>query len=137
MKLPRLFWWIIATLVLLATVVAVQPQQIPVTLYKISLVTLAGVIAYWLDRSIFPYARPDAFLSLVSSPDQHEGPTIEESNIQNGQFTGRICDLDIEDCDEIEIPLTADPTLSLIFIGAQLRRAFIVGMAMLAVGLGA
>ena len=137
MKLPRLFWWIIATIILLATVLAVQPQQFPVTLYKISLGTLAGVVGYWFDRSLFPYARPDMFLSWVSRPAQHDGTGIEEFNIQNGQFTGRICDLDIGACDEIEVPVTADHTLSLIFIGAQLRRAFIVGTMVLAVGLGA
>lgn len=38
------------------------PHQALVTLYKFSLVTGAGVAGYYLDREIFPYARPDIFL---------------------------------------------------------------------------
>jgi hypothetical protein len=68
------------------------PQQALVTLYKFSLVTGAGVAGYYLDREIFPYARPDIF-----------------------EVGGR----------------------DLVFAAAMLRRAFIVGCMMLAVGLGA
>lgn len=46
-------------LVLLGAVLFFAPQQIPVTLYKLSLVSLAGLVGFWLDRLIFPYARPD------------------------------------------------------------------------------
>lgn len=59
LKTPRLFGWIVVTLILLAAVAALQPQQALVTLYKLSSVTLGGVIGYWLDRAVFPYARPD------------------------------------------------------------------------------
>ena len=62
MKLPRLFWWQIATVLLLAVIGLMHPQQLPVSLYKLSLITMAGVVGYWLDRSIFPYARPDSFI---------------------------------------------------------------------------
>jgi len=34
------------------------PGQLQVAAYKAYLVSLAVVIAYWVDRSIFPYARP-------------------------------------------------------------------------------
>ena len=46
-------------LILLGAVLFFAPQQIPVTLYKLSLVTMAGLVGFWLDRLIFPYARPD------------------------------------------------------------------------------
>jgi len=37
---------------------ALAPQQLPVILYKVALVVLAGTAGYFLDRWIFPYARP-------------------------------------------------------------------------------
>ena len=92
---PRLWGWFLITLALLAAVWCIAPQQLPVSLYKLSLVTLAAVVGYWLDRSLFPYARPDA-IRIQPVPDQH--------------------------C---------------IMGAAMLRRAIIVGCAMLAMGLGA
>ena len=58
-KLPRLTsWWLIA-LALSALVFLLAPQQIPVSLYKINLIALAAVAGYWIDRKVFPYARPN------------------------------------------------------------------------------
>lgn len=65
-KLPRLTsWWIIA-LALSALVFVLAPQQLPVSLYKLNLIALAAVAGYWIDRSVFPYARPqlDALRAL-------------------------------------------------------------------------
>lgn len=45
-RLPRLFSWILATLFLLLLVLLLAPQQIPVSLYKLSLITMAGVVGY-------------------------------------------------------------------------------------------
>jgi hypothetical protein len=38
---------------LIAIVVYVSPHQFPVVLYKLSMVTVSAVIAYWIDRSLF------------------------------------------------------------------------------------
>lgn len=65
---PRLSGWLMITLVLLACVWAIAPQQLPVSLYKLSLVTLAAVVGYWIDRSLFPYARPDIFFNYRADP---------------------------------------------------------------------
>lgn len=107
MKLPRLSGWLIATLVLLLAILAFAPQQLPVSLYKLSLVSMAGVAGYWLDRELFPYARPDSYLSTTFSPGV--------------PFTGR----------------TVAPGHEVLYAAAMIRRAIIVGAAMLAVGLGA
>lgn len=112
MKLPRLFWWLIATLLLLALIGLLHPQQLPVSLYKLSLVTMAGVVGYWLDRSLFPYARPDTFIQQ------------NDDDIADAQEVGTLDVLD-------------DSVIALVFVGAMLRRALIVGLAMLAIGLGA
>ena len=58
-RLPRLFGWLVFSLLLLLAVFWLAPHQVPVSLYKLSLVSMAAVAGYWLDRSLFPYARPD------------------------------------------------------------------------------
>lgn len=59
MRLPRLVDWIAISVVLTLAIGIIAPQQLPVTLYKLSLVSLAASVGYWIDRSMFPYARPD------------------------------------------------------------------------------
>lgn len=114
---PRLTGWALITLLLAFLVWAIAPQQLPVSLYKLSLVTLAGVIGYWLDRSMFPYARPDAFL-----PDTREAGDFLE--LPPGETA---CTL-----------LVAPEDSQLRLAGtAMLRRALIVAATMLAMGLGA
>ncbi len=119
MQFPRLFWWLIATLLLLVVIAMLAPQQLPVSVYKLSLVTMAGVVGYWLDRSLFPYARPDSYI---------DNTDFEES-----------CDIDLEtgaDCKTLPWD-SGDSALALLFGLAMLRRALIVGAAMLSMGLGA
>lgn len=48
---------------LLLGVALFAPQNLPVILYKGSLLTLAGVGGYWLSRGLFPYGRPDQWLT--------------------------------------------------------------------------
>lgn len=100
-RLPRLSGWGVITLGLLIAVWLLAPHQLPVSLYKLSLLTLAGVVGYWLDRSFFPYARPDQFLP--------NGDTLAEN------------------------VLSPD----LLLAASMIRRAIIVGCAMLAMALGA
>jgi lipoprotein signal peptidase len=50
------------TLLLFLLVFAIAPQQLSVVAYKLLLLMLAGVSGYWIDREIFPYARPDIFM---------------------------------------------------------------------------
>ena len=119
-KTPRLSGWLLITLALLAAVWAIAPQQLPVSLYKLSLVTLAAVVGYWIDRSLFPYARPAYLLdpqdSLVAG-----SPEL-------------MCD----DDDQCALAESARDDLLLRLCGtSMLRRAIIVGCAMLAMGLGA
>lgn len=119
MQFPRLFWWLMATIVLMTIIGMLYPQQIPVSLYKLSLITMAGVVGYWLDRSIFPYARPDAFIEHIDPVDN-----------------AAACDVDLDgDCKLIPFEIASGD--GFVFAMAMLRRAVIVGCAMLAIGLGA
>lgn len=92
-RLPRMTGMLLVSLALLALIMALAPQQIGVSLYKLSLITTAAWAGYWIDRSLFPYARPDAYAC--------------------------------SHCNDVRLA------------AAMLRRAVIVGCAMLAVGMGA
>nr|WP_315492961.1 putative holin [uncultured Pseudomonas sp.] len=59
-RTPRMTFWALITLALLLCLAIVAPTKLPVVLYKCGLVTLGCVLGYWLDRALFPYARPDA-----------------------------------------------------------------------------
>lgn len=120
MQFPRLFWWLIATILLLGLIALLAPQQLPVSLYKLSLITMAGVVGYWFDRSLFPYARPDSFIVKIAPDD-------------------KACDIDLSgpDCDCKIIPWEVVDGDGFVFAMSMIRRAIIVGCCMLAIGLGA
>ena len=96
---PRMFGWLVLAVLLTALTYTLAPQQLPLSVYKLSLVATAAVAGYWIDRALFPYARPDMLLDITEGADHM--------------------------------------TLVVLMASAMLRRAFIVGAAMLAVGLGA
>lgn len=58
-RTPRLTNWSLITLVLLVLLYTIAPSKLSVILYKASLVTFGGVLGYWIDRALFPYARPN------------------------------------------------------------------------------
>lgn len=57
-EIRMLEWWAIA-LISFALIAYFHPQQVPVTVYKVSLLSLFAVLGFRLDRGIFPYSRPD------------------------------------------------------------------------------
>lgn len=111
--------WLLAAIVLSAAVWWIAPQQLPVSIYKLSLVALAAVAGYWIDRSLFPYARPDMFLALEGAGDPL--PPLE-------------CDAESDTCLLVTVP---NEGLMRVMGICMLRRAIIVAATMLAVGLGA
>ena len=115
-RLPRLSGWLVITVLLLVSVWAIAPQQLPVSLYKLSLVSLAAVVGYWLDRSLFPYARPDFFLF----EDAEDLP--EHTDAAEEMVTGIY---------------VHDRSMLILMAVSMVRRAIIVGCSMLAMGLGA
>ncbi|NWO05360.1 MAG: hypothetical protein HLX50_06575 [Alteromonadaceae bacterium] len=74
--MPRLFGWGIVALVLVLALAWLAPQQLPVVAYKLALVTIAVVLAYWLDRALFPYARPHVMFRCAT--DYQQSPDREE-----------------------------------------------------------
>lgn len=69
--LPRLFSWFIFTLLLMALAWWLAPHRILLTGWKVLLVTGGATLGYWLDRSLFYYARPgELYKQLTYNPQQ-------------------------------------------------------------------
>ena len=67
-RFPRLALWILVSVFLLVALALTAHEQMPVIAYKFVLVTSGAVLAYWLDRSLFPYARPHECLPARNCP---------------------------------------------------------------------
>ena len=111
MRAPRNILWLAVALLLLAVIAVVSPVQLPVVLYKAALIALAAVIGYWLDRALFPYARPDSFLwrDWRKGTDEPEG--------------------------DVDYPVASADYMAAYCV-AQLRRAIVVGCVVLAFAVG-
>lgn len=58
MKMFRMQWTALVAVITCVLVAVTNPEQGLNILQKVNLVVLAGWIGYWLDRELFPYARP-------------------------------------------------------------------------------
>ncbi|WP_085165889.1 putative holin [Gilliamella bombi] len=58
----RLLKWYVVSFILLLIITLLSPQQLPVVVYKLSLVLLSAVVGYHLDRALFPYSSPGSYL---------------------------------------------------------------------------
>lgn len=115
----RMAVWLFVSLALAGIIAAIAPKLLPVSIYKLSLITSAAWVAYWIDRSLFPYARPDAFL-----------PNLPVFSVGGPYCPGT--------AQVVAEGLTVmDEKLLQAFSMAQLRRAIIIAAAMIAVALGA
>lgn len=130
-KLARLRMadWVVAALLMTLLVWLIAPMQLPVTIYKLSLVALAAVSGYWIDRSLFPYARPDLFFELRHGSEEAAPETTFTSLAGAVSFAEQETAINLEGS-------SADQLLRLAGL-AMVRRAVIVAATMLAVGLGA
>ena len=78
-RLPRLTLWVFVTMALMICLALAAPEQMPVIAYKVALVTLGVVLAYWLDRALFPYARPHEYMPKPLGPGGC-GPDPQEAD---------------------------------------------------------
>lgn len=129
----RLADWVFCALLLLAAVWQMAPQQLPVAVYKLALMALAALAAYWLDRSMFPYARPDVLLLGAQAAQQPETRFAALRDVVS--FT----EPKAAAYEAAGAPLDAAGARELLLLGAvcMVRRSLVVGAGMLAVGLGA
>jgi len=57
------FWLLFAvTAILIVTLGALAPQQMPLLPYKLALPMLGALDFFWLDWALFPYAQPAGYL---------------------------------------------------------------------------
>ena len=134
-KLPRLTWWWLIALALSLAVFLIAPQQLPVSIYKLNLIALAAVAGYWIDRSVFPYARPQ--VSALRALDQLPDIELTEDESQRGVVTldnGQ--ELPLE-CVVEGLSRPTDPVPIMFVAACMLRRAIIMSAAILAISLGA
>ncbi|MGJ5822099.1 putative holin [Serratia sp. H402Y] len=111
----RLRNWIILAVVLLLAIAIVSPMQLGVTLYKLSLVSIAAILGYHLDRALFPYASPGSY--LIDDWKETQGKPLIPS--------GR---------NEPEFPVATG--YELVFAAVLLRRALIVSAICIGVTMG-
>ena len=110
LRAPRTTTWLVLAAVLLVAIAIVAPPQLPVVLYKACLVALAAVLGYWLDRALFPYARPDGYLVR----DWRHGTDEPVGDVDYPVVQGYIR----------------------VFTAAMIRRALVVGAVVLGVAAG-
>ena len=110
LRAPRSSLFLLLSVLLLAALAVVSPVQLPVALYKLTLIALAAVVGYWLDRALFPYARPDGYLyaDWRYGTEEPEGAS--------------------------DFPVLHD--YHLVFCAAMLRRAIVVGTVVIGVAMG-
>lgn len=53
--------WAIAALAMIVVIGYLSPQQIGVLVWSLTKLTLGAYLGYWIDRTIFYYARPGDF----------------------------------------------------------------------------
>lgn len=127
----RMADWVIFALLLWGAVALIAPHQLEVSLYKLALVALAAITGWWIDRSLFPYARPETFFTL----------TRPDADVRSGgetTFTDLVGALSFSET-ETAADLQGTDSTQLLNLArtAMLRRAGIVAATMIAVGLGA
>ena len=103
------------------------PQQLPVAVYKLALISLAGVACYRLGCGLFPYARPDVL--LLGGPAETTFADLRGVVL----FTERVADDTYGAC-ALEAAIARELLLGAVCMA---RRAVMVSAGMLAVSLGA
>lgn len=118
--MPRMFIWLLFTIFLFSAALfaqATHPGSVfAVSLYKAHLMSLGGWGGYWLDRALFPYARPHEYLLLEEFASQG---VSERDKVPNAE------PVDLWEAGTSAYPMT------------MMRRAVIVAACLICVGLGA
>ena len=85
--ISRTIFVVISTMLLLS-VLLLSPAQIPVIIYKASLVTLAAILGYWIDYLLFPHMRPGKIDKTEQDPIIRASIAIRRAIIIFGTILG-------------------------------------------------
>ena len=127
----HLWEWLALAAVLGLAVALIAPQQLPVLAYKVLMLSVAALAGYALDRSLFPYARPDVVLDADDAPWLPQG-VLPELSVDFGEGEVRHFGAEHEYLRQ-DLRRTNLQMLQ----WCMARRALLIFGAMLAVGLGA
>ena len=127
----HLWEWLTLVAVLSVAIALVAPQQLSVLAYKVLMLSVAALAGYALDRSLFPYARPDVVLDADDAPWLPQG-VLPELSVDFGE--GMLRDSGAE---QEYLRQDQRRTNLQLLQWCMARRALLIFGAMLAVGLGA
>lgn len=102
-RLPRDAVWLLISVILLIVIWRIAPQQLPIVSYKLCLVTVAASVGFWLDRTFFPYARPDSYLNDDSPKETQTYRWCRTRSQSAGDGTGSMLALQISE-DSLLLP---------------------------------
>jgi hypothetical protein len=107
--LPRFFGLVLFTVALFVFITYLKPELIGSDIHKLSLVTLGALLGFWIDMRALPYSRPDSYLVA---------------------FDWRTCGKRMGAADFAIVQ-----GYELVFAIACFRRIFLMGIAMVSVGM--
>ena len=68
-KNSRMITWLVISIPLFLIVAIISPQKIELLVNKTVMITFSAWLGYFLDRQLFPYARPDRLAEPPAMPD--------------------------------------------------------------------
>ena len=80
--------FVVISIILLTAVFLISPAQIPVIIFKASLVTLAAILGYWIDYLLFPHMRPGIIDKIEQDPIIRASIAIRRAIIIFGTILG-------------------------------------------------
>ena len=80
--------FVVVSIMLLTAVFLISPAQIPVIIFKASLVTLAAILGYWIDYLLFPHMRPGVIDKIEQDPLIRASIAIRRAIIIFGTILG-------------------------------------------------
>jgi|TARA_B100000809_G_scaffold52403_1_gene47735 hypothetical protein len=80
--------FVVVSIILLTAVFLISPAQIPVIIFKASLVTLAAILGYWIDYLLFPHMRPGIIDKIEQDPIIRASIAIRRAIIIFGTILG-------------------------------------------------
>ena len=80
--------FVVVSSILLTAVFLISPAQIPVIIFKASLVTLAAILGYWIDYLLFPHMRPGIIDKIEQDPIIRASIAIRRAIIIFGTILG-------------------------------------------------
>lgn len=120
------------TVAALIGALCISPQQAPVVLFKLSLVTLAAVAAYWIDKILNPHVDNGILSQIISKPI----PEVRMERREETEFCSSFTYHNEQDCEkraraEDERKIAVD-----LYKTAMIRRAIITFAIVVGVCLG-